>query len=101
VLRTAFGPNGVDVRGRWRKLDHEKLHNLCCSENIKRIPIKKAEMGRACSAHGKMRNAPELKCPFRKPRCRWEDDIKIDLRLMGWRLWIGFIWLRLGTVGGL
>jgi hypothetical protein len=33
---------------------------------------------------------PEGKRPLRKPRCRWEDNIKIDLREIGsWSLdWI-------------
>jgi hypothetical protein len=29
---------------------------------------------------------------------RWEDNIKIDLRDIGWT---GFIWLRIGTSGKL
>jgi hypothetical protein len=28
-------------------------------------------------------------------------DIKTDLRKMGFRVWIGFMWLRIGTVNGL
>jgi hypothetical protein len=39
---------------------------------------------------GKMRNAykilvgkPEGKIPLGRPRCRWEDNIKIDLRETG------------------
>jgi hypothetical protein len=36
-----------------------------------------------------------------KPRCRWEDNIKIDLRKIGFGVWIGFIWLRMGTGGEL
>jgi hypothetical protein len=52
-------------------------------------------MGRACSTHGRKRNAyrilvgkPEGKRPLRRPRHRWED-IKMDLReegcfCMGW-----------------
>jgi hypothetical protein len=34
------------------------------------------------------------------PRLRWED-IKMDLQATGWRVWIGFIWLRTGTSGRL
>jgi hypothetical protein len=36
--------------------------------------------------------------PLGRPRCRWVDNIKMDLRETGW---IGFIWLRIGTPGGL
>jgi hypothetical protein len=31
---------------------------------------------------------------------RWEDNIKIDLKYGG-RVWTGFIWLRIGTGGGM
>jgi hypothetical protein len=36
---------------------------------------------------------PEGKRPLGGPRCRWVDSIMM--------LWIGFIWLRIGTSGGL
>jgi hypothetical protein len=41
------------------------------------------------------------KRPLERPRSRWEDGIKIDLREMGWGVWGGFTWLRIGIVGGL
>jgi hypothetical protein len=48
-------------------------------------------MGRACSTIGKSRNAyrifvgkPEEKRPLGKPRRRWVDNIKMDLREKGW-----------------
>jgi len=28
---------------------------------------------------------PERKRPLGRPRCRWEDNIKMDLQDMGWR----------------
>jgi hypothetical protein len=28
------------------------------------------------------------------PRCRWEDNIRMDLREIGWKVWMGCIWLR-------
>jgi hypothetical protein len=61
-------------------------------------------MGRACSTNGAKRNAyrilvgkPEGKKPLGRPRCRWVDNIKIDLREINGMVWIGFIWLRIGT----
>jgi hypothetical protein len=30
-----------------------------------------------------------------------EDGIKMDLEEIGWGVWSGFTWLRIGTVGGL
>jgi hypothetical protein len=54
-------------------------------------------MGRACSTQGEKRNAyrivvgkPEGKRPLGRPRHRWEDNIRMDLREIGWagRDWI-------------
>jgi hypothetical protein len=40
---------------------------------------------------------PEGKRPLGRPRHRWEDEIRMDLREIGWGMWIGFNWLRIGT----
>jgi hypothetical protein len=34
---------------------------------------------------------PEEKTPLGRPRCRWEDNIKIDLHEVGW----GMYWIYL------
>jgi hypothetical protein len=44
---------------------------------------------------------PEGKRQLERPRRRWEDNIKMDLREVGWGAWTGLIWLRIGTGGGL
>jgi hypothetical protein len=45
---------------------------------------------------------PEGKRPLGRPRRRWEDEIRMDLRDIGLGGgWIGFDWLRTGTGGGL
>jgi hypothetical protein len=41
---------------------------------------------------------PEEGRPLRRPRRRWEDGIRMDLREMGWG-WIGFYSLRIGAGG--
>jgi hypothetical protein len=41
------------------------------------------------------------KRPLERPRHRWEDGIKMYLWEIGWGVWSGFTWLRMGTVGGL
>jgi len=53
----------------------------------------------ACSAHGEMRNAyrilvgkkTEGKRLLNKTRRRWEDNIRMDLREIGWE---GVDWMR-------
>jgi hypothetical protein len=37
VLRRIFGPKRDEVRGEWRKLHNEELHNLYSSPNIIRM----------------------------------------------------------------
>jgi hypothetical protein len=44
---------------------------------------------------------PEGKRPLERPRRRWEDVIRTDLRETGWGVWIGFDCLRTETGGGL
>jgi hypothetical protein len=41
--------------------------------------------------------------PLERPRLRWVDNIKMNLgeRERGWGVCTGFIWIRIGTVGGL
>jgi len=43
---------------------------------------------------------PEGKRPLRRPRRRWENNIKKDLQEVGWGVWTGSNWLRIGTGGG-
>ena len=47
-------------------------------------------MGRTCSTYGEIQKCieilvgkPEGKRPLGRPRCRWEDNIKMDLREVG------------------
>jgi hypothetical protein len=44
---------------------------------------------------------PEGKRPLGRPRRKWEDEIRMDLREIGLRVWIGFDWLRTETSGGI
>jgi hypothetical protein len=53
-------------------------------------------MGRSCNTYGERRGAyrvlmgkPEGRRPLGRPRHRWEDNIKMDLREVGWGIdWI-------------
>jgi hypothetical protein len=44
---------------------------------------------------------PEGKRPLPRPRRRWEDEFRMDLREIGWGVWSGFTWLRVESGGGL
>jgi hypothetical protein len=44
---------------------------------------------------------PEGKRPLGRPRRRWEDGIRMDLREIGLGVRIGSDWLRTGTGGEL
>jgi hypothetical protein len=46
------------------------------------------------------RGKPEGKRPLWRTRCRWEDNIKMDLQEVGCGVWTGMGWLRMETGGG-
>jgi hypothetical protein len=66
-------------------------------------------VGGACGTHGRGEKSvqglvgkPEGKRPLGRPRRRWEDGIRMDLREIGLGgVWIRFDCLRTGTGGGL
>ena len=44
---------------------------------------------------------PEGNRPLGRSRRRWENNIEMDLREVGWGgAWTGLIWPRVGTGGG-
>jgi hypothetical protein len=65
-------------------------------------------MSRTCSTNSQKRNAyrilvgkSEGRTPVGRPRRRWVDNIKVDLRGMGWGGMHELMWLRGGTGEGL
>jgi hypothetical protein len=88
VLRRMCGPKRDDVVDNWGKLHNEELHKFYSSLNIIRM-IKSRRMRWAghLIRMGKTRNGywilvgkPEGKRPLGRPRCRWVDNIKMNLR---------------------
>jgi hypothetical protein len=57
-------------------------------------------MGAKRNAYRILVGKPEGKRSLGRPRHRWVDNIKMDLRQDG-LVWTGLIWLRIGTSGGL
>jgi hypothetical protein len=58
-------------------------------------------MGEVMGAYNILVGRPEGRRPLGRPRRRWEDNIKMDLREIGCGDVAGFIGLRIGTGGGL
>jgi hypothetical protein len=59
-------------------------------------------MGKERKAYKVLVGNPKERRPLERPRHRWEDGIKMDLREIGrWGAWIGFTWLTIGTSGRL
>ncbi|KAJ4436182.1 hypothetical protein ANN_18812 [Periplaneta americana] len=79
VLRKIFGNN--EVTGEWRKLHNTELHALCSSLNIMRN-IKSRRL--RCRTYRVLVGGTEEKRPLARPRRRWEDNIKMDLREVGY-----------------
>jgi hypothetical protein len=106
VLRRIFGPKRDEVTVEWRKLHNEEFHNLYSSPNIIKSRRRKwaghvERMGEERKVYRVLVGKPEGKRPLGRLRHRWEDGVRMDLRVIGWGVWIGFDWLSIGTDGGL
>jgi transcription termination factor 2 len=88
------------VTGDWRKLHNEELHNLQSSPNIIRMIKSRrmrwaghvARMGETRNAYRILGGKARRKEPLGRPRRRWVDNIKMDLREVGWD---GVDWIEL------
>jgi hypothetical protein len=80
-----------EVTGGWRKLHNEELHGLYSSPDIVRVIKARrmrwaghvARMGEVRGAYNILVGRPEGKKPLGRPRRRWEDNIRMDLRDIG------------------
>jgi hypothetical protein len=99
VLRRIFGPKRNEVTVGLRKLHNEELRDLYSSPSITRIIKSRrmrwvghvARMGEKRNAYRLLVGKPEGKRPLGRTRCRWVDNIKMDLLEIGSRDvdWIG------------
>jgi len=91
VLRRIFGPKRDEVTGEWRKLHKEELNNLYSSPNILRVIKSRrmrwaghvAHMGEGRGVYRVLVGKPEGRRPLGRPRLRWEDNIRMNLREVG------------------
>jgi hypothetical protein len=88
------------VTAGWRKLHNEELHNLYYLPSIIRMIKSKrirwtghvARMGAKRNTYMLLVAKVEGKRPLGRPRRRWVDNIKMDLREIGW---YGMDWIDL------
>jgi hypothetical protein len=91
VLRKIFGPKRDEMTGGWRKVRNEGLHGLYSSPSTVRVIKARrmrwaghvARMGEVRCAYNILIGRPEGRRPLGRPRRRWEDNIKMDLREIG------------------
>jgi hypothetical protein len=75
----------------WRKLHNEELHNLYSSPDIiRQVKSRRmrwaghvARMVEERKVYNFLVGKPEGKRPLGRPRGRWEDGIRMDLRKIG------------------
>ncbi|KAJ4428983.1 hypothetical protein ANN_25979 [Periplaneta americana] len=104
VLRKIFGAKWDEVTGEWRKLHNAELHVLYSSPDIIRnIKSRRLRWAGHVARIGESRNTyrvldgrPEGRRPLGRPRWRWEDYIKMDLREVKYDGRTGLILLRIG-----
>jgi len=80
-----------EVTREWKKLHNEEINDLYSSTNIIRVIKSRrmrwewhaTRMGERRRAYGSLVGKREGRRPPGRPRCRWEDNIKMDLQEMG------------------
>ena len=88
LYRNIFGAKRDEITGEWRKLHNAQLHALYSSPNIIRnLKLRRLRWAGYVARMEQFRNVyrvlvgkPESKRPLGRPRRRWEDNIKVDLR---------------------
>jgi hypothetical protein len=91
VLRRIFSLKKDEIIGEWRKLHNEKFSDLYCSHNVVQVIKSRrmrwvgylACMGERRGVYRDLAGKPKGKRLLGKPRCRWEDNIKMNLQEVG------------------
>ena len=99
VLRKLFLPQRDEVTVEWRKLHNEELNGVYSPNTVwlskSRVMRWAGHVARAVERIGVcvvVVGKPDGKRPLGRPRCRWEDNIKMDLQEVG--CWI-MDWIEL------
>jgi hypothetical protein len=83
MLRTISGPKRDKATEGWKKLNNEKLHS-CTLQKYYYDQIKEGTICGRYSMHRRdekgKKNSKKLR-PLGIPRLRWEDSIKIDIKV--------------------
>ena len=90
-----------------RRLHNEELHSLYRSPNMVRVIKSRrlrwaghvARMEEGGSAFNILTGKPTGTRPLRRPRRRWEDNIRMDAEETGTMRGIGLFRLRIGIIG--
>jgi hypothetical protein len=90
ALKKIFGHKSEED-GSWRKLQNNELHSLYSSKNIVRVIKSRkmrwaghvARMEKGRGVYRVLVGRSEWKRPLGRPRRRWEDNIKMNLREIG------------------
>jgi hypothetical protein len=96
VLSRIFESKKNEVTGEWRRLHDEEFNALYSSPNVIRVMKSRrlkwaghvARMGESRILVGKS----DSRRPLGRPTRRWEDNIKLNLREVGW---VGTNWIDL------
>ena len=125
MLRKTFGPERDEMTVEWRRLHNEEHCAVYSSLHIiQEIKSRRMRwmgnvtcMGKRKGSYRASVGRPGGRRPLRRPGRRWENNIKINLQKVGWRVmdwnglaqdrdrwrtlvWAGSVWLRLRTGGG-
>jgi hypothetical protein len=87
-----FGSKREEIGGGWRRLNDEGLQNVYFPQNtIRTINSRRIRWIRHIACREEKRNEyrvlvakPEEIRPLGRPRRRWKDNIKMDIREIGW-----------------
>ena len=87
TLRKVLGPERDEVTGVWRRLHDEQLNGVYSPNIIRVVESRRMRWAEDVTRMGDRRSSYRVlvvrlegKRPLGRPRCTWEDNIKMDLQ---------------------